>query len=490
MCGIAGIFSQKKVANELYDGLINLQHRGQDAAGILTYENNNIDRFHIKKGAGFVKDVFNQTDLDVLKGNCGIAHTRYPTAGSAFDLANAQPFTIGSPYGIAMVHNGNITNYVELKKELIEKDKYHSNSSSDLEIIMSVFASRMRKEPEDQDIFESICNSAKSVFDRVKGGYSVIGIIAGKGMVVFRDPHGIRPLVKGERVNPDGSKDYIFASEDTMFFSLGFERIGDVGNGELIFIDNKGKVFSRKITKELFTPDIFEYVYFARPDSTLNDVNVYRSRLRMGQNMANLWKKTHPEIIPDVVIPVPFSANTSALSMASELGVRYSEGLYKNSFVGRTFIMHGQDKRRKSVRQKLSPQPIEINGKNVMILDDSIVRGTTSREVVKLVRDAGAKEIYFVSVCPPVINPDFYGIAIPTREELIAAGKSNEEIRDYIEADILLYQDIDGLTEAVMRKGDHNIDRPSMPYLDGFYVTGDIDEDKITELENHSKSNT
>ena len=301
-------------------------------------------------------------------------------------------------------------------------------------------------------------------------------------MVAFRDPHGIRPLVKGERLNNDGTKDFIYASENTMFFPLGFERTGDVGNGEVVFIDNEGKEYSRKLTNETFTPDIFEYVYFARPDSTLNDVSVYRSRLRMGQNLAKSWKEKYSHIKPDVVIPVPFSSNTAALSMASELGIRYSEGLYKNSFVGRTFIMPGQDKRRKSVRQKLSPQPTEIKGKKVMLLDDSIVRGTTSREVVKLVRDAGAKEVYFVSACPPVINPDFYGIAIPTREELIASSMSEDEIKDYIGADVLHYQTIDGLVEAVMRKGDHHIERPSMPYLDGFYITGDIDEDRIAEL--------
>jgi amidophosphoribosyltransferase len=272
-----------------------------------------------------------------------------------------------------------------------------------------------------------------------------------------------------------------------MFYSLGFKRTGDVGNGEVIFINKKGEVFSRKLRNELFTPDIFEYVYFARPDATINDVNVYRSRLRMGENLGKKWLRAYPDLLPDVVIPVPFSSNTAALSMASKLGVRYTEGLYKNSFVGRTFIMSGQEKRRKSVLQKLSPQPTEIRNKKVMLLDDSIVRGTTSREVVKLIRDVGAKEVYFVSACPPVINPDFYGIDIPTREELIASNMSHEEIRDYIGADILLYQDIDDLVEAVVRKGDHHIDRPSMPYLDGWYVAGDINESKIQELENLRK---
>ena len=478
MCGIIGIFSHKPVATEIYDGLIHLQHRGQDAAGILTYNQN----FHIKKGAGYVRDVFDQHNMERLEGNWGLGHTRYPTAGSKQGVENAQPFMVSSPYGIAMIHNGDLTNYHALKKELEEKDRRHCNSSSDLEVILHVFAAKMNELNPENDMFENICASVESVFNRTRGAYSVLGIIAGKGMFAFRDPHGIRPFVCGTRTNSDGTTDYIFSSENTMYYPLGFKFQGNVQPGEVIYINEKGEMQSRVLRREQFTPDIFEYVYLARPDSIINNVSVYKARLRMGQNLARRWKEKYPDVTPDVVIPVPFSSNTAALAMAHEIGVRYSEGIYKNPFVGRTFIMPGQAQRRKSVLQKLSPQEIEINGKDVLLVDDSIVRGTTSKEVVKLVRDAGAKKVYFASACPPVKYPDFYGIDMPTRSELIAAHMNEEEIKNFIGADILLYQTIDDLVEAVTRKGEHNIDRPSMPYLDGWYVTGDIDISKIEEL--------
>ncbi len=479
MCGIIGIFSHKPVATEIYDGLIHLQHRGQDAAGILTYNGG----FHLKKGAGLVRDVFDQYNMELLDGNWGLGHTRYPTAGSKHGAENAQPFTISSPYGIAMIHNGDLTNYKELKEELMVKDRRHCNSSSDLEVIMHVFAAKLTELSESNDFFENICTAVESVFERTRGAYSVLGIIAGKGMIAFRDPHGIRPFVCGTRRNSDGTVDYIFSSENTMYYPLGFKYEGNVQPGEIIFINTKGEMQSRVIRKELFTPCIFEYVYLARPDSMINQVSVYRARLRMGQNLAKRWKEKYPDIIPDIVIPIPFSSNTAALSMAHELGVRYSEGLYKNPFIGRTFIMPGQAKRKKSILQKLSPQETEIRGKDVLLVDDSIVRGNTSQEVVKLVRNAGAKKVYFASACPPVKFPDFYGIDLPTRAELIAAHKTEDEIREFIGADILLYQNIPDLVEAVTRRGEHNIDRPSMPYLDGWYVTGDIDEKRMGMLE-------
>ena len=485
MCGIIGIFSHKPVATEIYDGLIHLQHRGQDAAGILTYNK----RFHLKKGSGFVRDIFDQQNISRLTGNWGIGHTRYPTNGSSHSVENAQPFMTNSPYGIAMVHNGNLTNYTELKDELEKEDRYHCNSESDLETIMNVFASKLDKLDPTNDIFENICQAVESVFDRAKGGYSVIGIIAGKGMIAFRDPHGIRPFVCGMRINPDETKDYIFSSENTMYYPLGFKYMGNVQPGEVIFINNDGEMRSRILRREKFTPCVFEYVYLSRPDSIINNVSVYRARLRMGQNLAKKWLREYPNIKPDVLIPVPFTSNTAALSAASVLGVRYTEGIYKNQFVGRTFIMPGQEKRRQSVLQKLSPQETEIKDKKVMLLDDSIVRGTTSREVVKLVKDAGAKEVYLISACPPVKYPDFYGIDIPTRSELIAHNKSIEEIREYIGCDILLYQDIEDLVEAITRYGEQNIDRPSMPCLDGIYITNDIDEKKLQELEDMRGAN-
>ncbi len=479
MCGIVGIFSHKPVANDLYEGLIHIQHRGQDAAGIVTYNK----QFHLEKGAGFVREIFSQESMNRLLGNCGLGHTRYPTAGSKLSIQNAQPFQISSPYGITMAHNGDITNYGQLKDELAQKDRRHCNSSSDLEVIMHVFASKLQELNTSNDFFENVCTAVESVFDRIRGGYSVIGIIAEKGMIAFRDPNGIRPFVYGSRQDSDGQIDYIFSSENTMYYPLGFHYRGNVLPGEVMYVNSEGVLQRRRLRKELFTPCIFEYVYLARPDSVINDVSVYRARLRMGQNLAQRWKELYPTVTPDVVVPIPFTSNTSALAMAHELGVRYSEGLYKNQFIGRTFIMPGKEIRRRSVLQKLSPQEIELRDKDVLLVDDSIVRGNTSKEVVRLVRDAGARNVYFASACPPVKYPDFYGIDLPTRAELIAARMSEEEIREYINADILLYQTIEDLVEAVTRKGEHNIDRPSMPYLDGWYVTNDIDIDHIEEFE-------
>ena len=484
MCGIIGIFSSKPVAGELYDGLIHLQHRGQDACGIGTFNG----RFHRKKDAGLVRDVFKQDDMDTLLGDWGIGHTRYGTAGGRATAENAQPFINYAPYGLVMAHNGDLTNYTALKEELASKDRRHCNSDSDLELIMAVFESKLYEHDDEDDFFEALCKATESVYERCIGGYSVVGIIANKGMIAFRDPHGIRPLCCGTRPNDDGGRDFIFSSENTMYYPLGFNFKGNVQPGELVYINEKGEMRSRVLRNEQFTPDIFEYVYLARPDAMLNNVSVYRSRLRMGQNLAKRWKEQYPDILPDIVIPVPFSSNTAALAFAHEIDVRYSEGLYKNPFVGRTFIMPGQEKRRKSILRKLSPQEVEIRGKDVLLVDDSIVRGNTSKEVVKLVRDAGAKKVYFLSAAPPVKYPDFYGIDIATRNELIAANKSVEEIRGFIGADILMYQTIDDLVEAVTRKGEHNIDRPSMPCFDGWYVTGDIDDARITELEQEKKS--
>ncbi|MBT7518809.1 MAG: amidophosphoribosyltransferase, partial [Candidatus Marinimicrobia bacterium] len=334
-----------------------------------------------------------------------------------------------------------------------------------------------------EEFFYLLCNAVTKIFKHVNGAYSVVSIVIGKGLVVFRDPQGIRPLVKGERSNGNGGKDYIFASENTMFYALGFEPKGTVLPGELIYVDEAGNVFNKRLVKKSFNPCIFEYVYFARPDATLNDVSVYRSRLRMGQNLAEAWKKKHPEKTPDIVIPAPSTANTAALSFAHELGVRYSEGLYKNTFIGRTFIMPGQAERKKSVKYKLVPQELEIRDKKVMIMDDSIVRGNTSREIVRMLKDFGAKEVYFAVACPPVKSPCFYGVDMPTKSELIAGNMNEVEIENYLEVDVLLYQKINDLVEAVTRKGDHHIDTPCMACLDGNYVANDIDEAKISEME-------
>ena len=482
MCGVVGIISgQKSIAGEIYDSLIHLQHRGQDAAGIMTYN----ERFHIKKGTGLIRDVFDEQNMSRLLGRVGIGHTRYPTVGG-FSIEEAQPVFTHVPYGIAMAHNGNLVNYAELSKEVVEKDKRYINSSVDIEVILHIFAHALDQggtQSNDSKFFDEICNGVKAVFDRAVGAYSVVGSIMNKGMFVFRDPNGIRPLVKGKRDNDDGTVDHIFASETTMFHSLGFTPIGNVEPGEVIWVEEDGTIHSRILTKSQFTPCVFEYVYFARPDCIQNDVSVYRSRLRMGQNLAEKWKGKYPDVFPDIVIPAPSTANTSALSFANELGVRYSEGLYKNPFIGRTFIMPGNEERKRSVRYKLVPQEFEIRDKDVLIMDDSIVRGNTSREIVRMVREFGAKRVYFISACPPVKFPCYYGVDMPTRAELTAANQSIEEIRDFMKVDILMYQDIDDLKEAVTRKGDHNIDRPCMACLDGWYVNGEINDKKMDEME-------
>lgn len=481
MCGIVGIYSHAPVAAELYDSLIHLQHRGQDAAGILTCS----QRFHVKHGLGYVREIFSSADIAQLKGNMGIGHTRYPTAGG-YDIADVQPLWIGSPRGIALAHNGNLVNYQKIAQEITSEQHRHLNSSVDSEVFLHLLADGLEQSSDTTDdaekFFEKLCRSVRHIFAKANGAYSIVGIIMGKGLVAFRDPHGIRPLVWGERQNLDGTLDYIFASETTMFYALGFQPKGDVLPGEIVFVNRNGQLFRRVLEQKSFTPCIFEYVYFARPDATLNAVSVYRSRLRMGQNLAQQWKKTYPNIVPDVVIPAPFTSNTAALSFSHELGVRYTEGLYKNPFIGRTFIMPDGKQRSRSVRYKLTPQRTEINDKKVLILDDSIVRGTTSREIVKMVREFGAKEIYLVSACPPIKHPCFYGVDIPSCKELIAAHMTLTEMAAFLGIDKLLYQKLEDLVEAVTRKGDHHIERPCMACMDGWYVTGDINEETMQRL--------
>ena len=482
MCGIAGIYSHKPAAPELYESIVHLQHRGTDAAGIMTYD----DRMHKEKGLGLARDIFTKDNLSLLTGNIGISHNRYPTHGG-FGHGEVQPVWTSVPYGIAIAHNGQITNYDELVEEVTKTEKRYLNTTSDTEVILHIFAVELNKNGNPQtseEFFNVLCDVGSTLYKKVRGAYSITALIVGKGLVVFRDPRGIRPLVRGERVNENrwpskGGTDYIFASENTMFYSMGYKSKGNVLPGELIYVDDDGKLFSKRLVKEEFNPCIFEYVYFARPDAILNDVSVYRSRLRMGQNLAEAWKKKYPDVIPDIVIPAPSTANTSALSFAHEIGVRYSEGLYKNHFIGRTFIMSEQEERKRSVRHKLVPQKTEIQDKKVLIVDDSIVRGNTSREIVRMVKDAGAKEVYFVSACPPVQHPCYYGVDMPTSEELIASNKKVDTIKKDLGVDILMYQEIEDLVEAVTRIGDHHIDNPCMACLDGHYV---INGRKVHEL--------
>jgi amidophosphoribosyltransferase len=482
MCGIVGIFSHEPVAFELYESLIHLQHRGQDAAGLLTCDG----RFHTKHGLGLVREIFNPKNVETLRGNIGIGHVRYPTAGG-YSEADVQPLWIGSPRGIALAHNGNLINYPELADDIRIKQHRHLNSSLDSEAILLMLADQLASgsyaEEDSEQFFELLCKAIAHIYKRIEGAYSIVSVIIGKGLVAFRDPHGIRPLVYGRRENTPGKMDSLFASETTPFYALGFKPEGDVLPGEVVYVDLSGKVHRRLLKSAEFRPCVFEYVYFARPDATLNNVSVYRARLRMGQNLAQQWKEKYPDLVPDVVIPAPSTANTAALSLAHELGVRYSEGLYKNPFIGRTFIMPNQKARRESIRYKLTPQRTEIENKVVMIVDDSIVRGTTVREIVKMVREFGAKKIYFVSTSPALKNPCFYGIDIPSRNELIAANKTEEEIVAYLGVDALMYLSKENLIEAVTRRGDNHIKKPCMACMDGDYFCDKINVTKMEQLE-------
>ncbi len=482
MCGIVGIYSQNRVAEELYDSLINLQHRGQDAAGILTCQ----QRFDLKQGLGLVRDVFSKEILAGLQGNIGIGHTRYPTAGG-YGIENAQPVWIGHPRGMALAHNGNLTNYKELVHEITYKKRKHLYSSIDSEVLLHLLADEVEPygldDGDDDNFFDTLCCAVDAIFDKVQGSFSVVSVILGKGLLAFRDPHGLKPLEMGERLRENGEKDYIFASETSMFYSLGFSAVGSLSPGELVFVTVDGELFRKRLVKKQFKPCIFEYVYFSRPDSTLDGISVYQSRMRMGQNLAKKWKTQYPNEFPDIVIPAPFTSNTAALAFATELGVRYCEGLYKNHFIGRVFIMPDKNKRSKSIRYKLTPQRTEIEGKKVLILDDSIVRGTTSREIVTMIRENGASEVYFVSACPPLIEPCFYGIDIPSRGELLAAQKDHEEICSYLDIDLLLYQSIDDLVDAVVGQSKGAVQTPCMACMNGQYITGNINEDKRIRLE-------
>ncbi len=476
MCGIIGIISNNQAAPEIYDGLLGLQHRGQDACGICTYNG----QFHLKKGIGLVRDVFRENDMLRLQGNIGIGHTRYVTVGG-MNYEDTQPFYVESPYGITLAHNGNLYNFSELKEELMRKDLRHVNSNCDAEVILNILGDGLRRNNH-SDFVKTVFKAVDGIYKRAKGAYSVVSIISDKGLLAFRDPYGIRPLIMGKR-EKEFQTEYIFTSENTMFNALGFDYIRDVEPGEAIFINHKREIYNKIIKQKDRRPCIFEYVYFARPDSMLDRISVYRSRLRMGQNLAKKIKKLHPQIKVDVVIPAPSTANTAALSCAHQLGVRYTEGLVKNQFIGRTFIMPGQEIRKKSVKQKLSPIELEIKDKNVLIVDDSIVRGNTSQQIISLVRDFGAKEVYFAATAPPLRSPCFYGIDMPSRNEFIANNLTEEEIKKSIGADILVYQDLEDLIEAVTRKGDHKIKKLCTACFNGDYPTGDVDEKVFKKME-------
>ncbi|HMH19409.1 MAG TPA: amidophosphoribosyltransferase [Burkholderiales bacterium] len=480
MCGILGIVAKTPVNQLLYDGLLLLQHRGQDAAGIVTAEHK---AFHMHKGPGMVRDVFRTRNMRSLSGEIGIAHCRYPTAGSAFNAGEAQPFYVNSPFGIVLGHNGNLTNSEALKQEMFRQDLRHINTNSDSEVLLNVLAHELELAAKGQKLDpETIFTAVANVHRRCRGAYAVVAMIAGYGLLAFRDPFGIRPLVFGRNNTAEGTE-YLVASESVALTAFGFELVRDVAPGEAIFVEEGGIFHNRQCAaKPVLAPCIFEYVYLARPDSVMDGVSVYESRLHMGRQLAEKIKRTAPHLGVDVVIPVPDTSRPSALELANGLGVTYREGFIRNRYIGRTFIMPGQAIRKKSVRQKLSVVGLEFKGKNVMIVDDSIVRGTTSREIVQMAREAGASKVFFASAAPPVRFPNVYGIDMPTRSELIATGRNEEQVAREIGADAVIYQDLDALKAAV-RAVNPKLTQFETSCFDGVYITGDVTTEYLASVE-------
>ncbi|NOX76071.1 MAG: amidophosphoribosyltransferase [Gammaproteobacteria bacterium] len=478
MCGIIGIVGTENVNQNLYDGLTVLQHRGQDAAGIVTCDK---QRLYLRKDNGLVRDVFRTRHMRGLVGNMGIGHVRYPTAG-CFSSAEAQPFYVNSPFGISLAHNGNLTNATELKRDLFRADRRHINTDSDSEVLLNVFAHELQRESklslDANDVFEAVAG----VHHRCRGAYAVVTMITGYGIVGFRDPHGIRPVVFGKRETPRGTE-YVIASESVAVDSLGFELIRDIAPGEAVFIDINGTLHTRQCAQHpKASPCIFEHVYFARPDSIIDGISVYKARLRMGEALANKILKVFPGHDIDVVIPIPDTSRTSALQLSYKLGVVYREGFIKNRYIGRTFIMPGQTQRKKSVRQKLNAIELEFKGKNVLLVDDSIVRGTTSKQIIQMAREAGANKVYFASAAPPVRYPNVYGIDMPSVKELVGHDRNDKQIAEVIGADWLIYQDLHDLVEAA-QVGNPEVQRFDTSVFDGEYVTGDVTGDYLDYLE-------
>jgi len=486
MCGIAGIVGKSNVNQALYDALIVLQHRGQDAAGIVTCMNKNL---FLRKDNGLVRDVFRRKDMQYLQGNMGIAHVRYPTAGSA-SSAEAQPFYVNSPYGITLAHNGNLTNVEQLIAEIYQADLRHINTDSDSEVLLNVFAHELARCKELKPSAQNIFAAVEQVHKRLRGGYAVVAMITGCGMVAFRDPNAIRPIVFGKKLTPKGYE-YMVASESVALDVLGFTLVRDLAPGEAIYIDVDGQFFSQMCAKQRrYMPCIFEYVYLARPDSLIDDISVYKARLRMGEKLAEKIQRLNLECDIDVVIPIPDTSRTSALQLANHLGLKYREGFIKNRYIGRTFIMPGQEVRQKSVRQKLNAIELEFSGKNVLLVDDSIVRGTTCRQIVQMARDAGAKKVYFCSAAPAVRYPNVYGIDMPSRNDFIAHNRSTEEVCKLIGADYLIYQDLEDLIAAVSGDTDRvKITNFDCSVFDGKYITDDIDDAYLAKVEHNRNTN-
>lgn len=479
MCGIVGIVSSENVNQEIYDALTVLQHRGQDAAGIMTCDNG---RFNQRKGNGLVRDVFRTRHMRLLQGPMGIGHIRYPTAGSS-SPALAQPFYVNSPYGISLAHNGNLTNAAELTQALFREDLRHLNTDSDSEVLLNIFAHELQSlgklKPEACDVFEAV----EGIYKRCVGGYAAVAMIADYGMVGFRDPNGIRPICFGKREREDGKTDYMIASESVALNAQGFELIRDIAPGEAVYITQEGELHTKMCAQNTQTvPCIFEHVYFARPDSILDNISVYKTRMRMGEALANKIKAQNPDHDIDVVIPIPDTSRISAQSLAYHLGLKFREGLMKNRYIGRTFIMPGQSQRKKSVRQKLNAITLEFKDKNVLLVDDSIVRGTTCKQIIEMAREAGAKKVYFASAAPAVKYPNVYGIDMPSANELVAHGRTDEEVAELIGADWLIYQDLDDLV-ASCQDGNPDIQQYDCSVFNGEYITGGIDKTYLDSLE-------
>ena len=479
MCGIVGAVSRAPVNQLLYDGLMLLQHRGQDAAGIVTSEGN---VFHMHKGPGYVRDVFRTRNMRDLTGTAGIGHCRYPTAGSAFSDLESQPFYVNAPFGITLGHNGNLTNSEALKRELFQLDFRHVNTNSDSEVLLNVLALELERAAQHHRLDpDAIFRAVAGVHRRCRGAYAIVAMIAGYGLLAFRDPFGIRPLVVGHAETPQGPE-YMVASESVALEACGFRVLRDVAPGEAIFVDFAGAMHARQCAASpRLVPCIFEFVYLARPDSVIDGTSVYESRIHMGAELARRLRAMPEARDVDVVIPIPDSSRPSAMQLANDLGLVYREGFVKSRYVGRTFIMPGQAMRKKSVRQKLNPIGMEFAGKVVLLVDDSIVRGTTSREIVQMARDAGARKVYFASASPPVRFPNVYGIDMPTQNELVAHGRTPDEISREIGADLLIYQDLEALKAAV-RVANPRLDEFEASCFDGRYVTGDVTPEYLAAL--------
>jgi amidophosphoribosyltransferase len=479
MCGIVGISAESNVAAEIYDSLLMLQHRGQDAAGMVVCDSE--DKLSSRKSMGYVRDVFQQSHMEKLIGNYGIGHVRYPTAGGT-GKEFAQPMYVNSPYGISLAHNGNLTNSKELANELFHAEMRHLNTDSDSEVLLNIFAHELAKQREIYPSAEHVFKAVSKTHRRCDGAYAVIALITGHGILAFRDNNGIRPLSIGIRKGKERDE-YIVASEDALFTSQGFDKLRDVEPGEAVFIDKKGNLFSQQCAENpQKRPCIFEFVYFSRPDSKIDEISVYKARMRMGSKLAKLIKSINPDHDIDVVIPIPDSSSTSALQLAVDLDVPYREGFVKNRYIGRTFIMPYQEERKKSVRRKLNILDLEFAGKNVLLVDDSIVRGTTSKKIIEMAKEAGAKKVYFASAAPAIKYQNLYGIDMPDTSELIAANRTNDEVAEEIGADWLVYQTLEDLIDTV-HVGNPDIKEFETSIFTGNYITP-LGENYLKDLEN------